>query len=71
MSSLTAEPAFWKCLQEIACERDTTVTQLVNDINERRAHANLSSAVRIFVLEHYRSKWVAPKHDASLPISGF
>jgi predicted DNA-binding ribbon-helix-helix protein len=54
-TSISLEDAFWKSLKEIAKDRDTTLSGLVETIDSKRGDANLSSAIRLFVLEHYRS----------------
>lgn len=54
-TSVTLEDAFWKGLKEIAIERDMTLSKLVASIDSDRQHPNLSSAIRLFVLDHYRS----------------
>jgi predicted DNA-binding ribbon-helix-helix protein len=41
-------------LKEIAVERDVSLGALVAAIDANRQHANLSSAIRIFVLQFYR-----------------
>jgi predicted DNA-binding ribbon-helix-helix protein len=45
---------FWTDLKEIAAQEGVSVSALVTAIDEDRQHANLSSAIRLFVLEHYR-----------------
>jgi predicted DNA-binding ribbon-helix-helix protein len=55
-TSVSLEDAFWKGLKEIAQGRDLTLSELVALIDTERSHGNLSSAVRLFVLEHYRSR---------------
>jgi len=55
-SSVSLEETFWKALKEIASNRQLTLSELVDDINAARHHSNLSSAIRLFVLDHYRSK---------------
>jgi predicted DNA-binding ribbon-helix-helix protein len=42
---------FWKGLKEIASGRDTTLSGLIVAIDSERQHGNLSSAIRLFVLE--------------------
>jgi predicted DNA-binding ribbon-helix-helix protein len=54
-TSVSLEDAFWKGLKEIASGRGTTLTALVAAIDAQRPHGNLSSAIRLFVLDHYRS----------------
>jgi predicted DNA-binding ribbon-helix-helix protein len=41
-------------LGEIAEAKDTTRPRLISEINQTRTHANLSSAIRVFVLAYYR-----------------
>jgi len=55
-SSVSLEEAFWKALKEIASDRQLSMSELVDDINATRHHSNLSSAIRLFVLDYYRGK---------------
>jgi predicted DNA-binding ribbon-helix-helix protein len=54
-TSVSLEEAFWRSLKEIARERDATLSELVASIDSNRRHGNLSSAIRLYVLDHYRS----------------
>src|ERR1700712_802785 len=54
-TSVSLEDAFWKGLKEIADDRDVTLSDLVSSIDTDRQHGNLSSAIRLFVLNHYRT----------------
>ncbi len=54
-TSVSLEDAFWKALKEIAGNRHVTLSDLVSTIDSERQHGNLSSAIRLFVLDHYRS----------------
>jgi predicted DNA-binding ribbon-helix-helix protein len=54
-SSVSLEDAFWKGLKEIARERDMTLSDLVSSIDSARQQGNLSSAIRLFVLNHYQN----------------
>jgi len=53
-SSVSLEEPFWTSLKDIARLRGQTLTDLVSGIDSTRAHNNLSSSLRIFVLEYYR-----------------
>jgi len=53
-TSISLEDAFWKALWEIAGSRKMTLSELVASIDAEREHANLSSAIRLFVLDFYR-----------------
>ena len=55
-TSVSLEDAFWKGLKEIAGERAVTLSELVATIDSDRQHGNLSSGIRLFVLDHYRSQ---------------
>jgi predicted DNA-binding ribbon-helix-helix protein len=54
-TSVSLEDAFWSGLKEIAAERRQTLSDLVASIDTTRAGGNLSSAIRLFVLDYYRS----------------
>jgi predicted DNA-binding ribbon-helix-helix protein len=55
-TSVSLEDAFWKGLKEIATARGLTLSDLVAAIDSERQHGNLSSAIRLFVLDHYRNR---------------
>jgi predicted DNA-binding ribbon-helix-helix protein len=55
-TSVSLEEAFWKGLKEIAFARSLTLSGLVAAIDSQRQHGNLSSAIRLFVLDHYRAR---------------
>ena len=55
-TSVSLEDAFWKGLKDIAGGREMTLSDLVATIDTDRRHGNLSSAIRLFVLDHYRAQ---------------
>ena len=55
-TSVSLEDAFWKGLKEIASVRGMTSSELVAVIDSGRQHGNLSSAIRLFVLDFYRQQ---------------
>jgi predicted DNA-binding ribbon-helix-helix protein len=55
-TSVSLEDAFWTALKEIAVGRQKTLSDIVGEIDSGRPHGNLSSAIRLFVLDHYRVK---------------
>ena len=55
-TSVTLEDAFWNGLKDIAGGRNITVSELVGAIDSERRHGNLSSAIRLFVLDFYRDQ---------------
>lgn len=64
-TSVSLEEAFWKGLKEIATARDLTLSDLVATIDTDRRNGNLSSAIRLFVLDHYRGQNVARPQSGS------
>jgi predicted DNA-binding ribbon-helix-helix protein len=54
-TSVSLEDAFWDSLKEIATVRSATLSEVVAGIDASRSQGNLSSAIRLFVLEHYRT----------------
>ena len=54
-TSVSLEEAFWNGLKDIARGRRQTLSDLIGIIDAERQHGNLSSAVRLFVLNHYQS----------------
>ena len=54
-TSVSLENAFWNCLKDIAIERQITLSDLVATIDTDRRQGNLSSAIRLFVLDYYRA----------------
>jgi predicted DNA-binding ribbon-helix-helix protein len=59
-TSISLEDSFWTALQQIARNRAMTAPQLVAAIHATRKSGNLSSAIRVFVLDHYRNKVAGP-----------
>ena len=55
-TSVSLEDAFWNRLKEIAGQQGMTLSDLVAAIDSRRQHRNLSSDLRIFVLDFYCSQ---------------
>jgi predicted DNA-binding ribbon-helix-helix protein len=53
-TSVSLEDAFWTELKEIAYSQRATVSKLIAQIDDTRQQGNLSSAIRLHVLEHIR-----------------
>jgi predicted DNA-binding ribbon-helix-helix protein len=73
-TSVSLENEFWQSLHEIAKEEGRSTTELVEQINRERRNPNLSSAIRVFVLNRFRAsgghaKTLSPeaKHTTQLP----
>jgi predicted DNA-binding ribbon-helix-helix protein len=54
-TSISLEDGFWDALRDIAAEQKRSLQSLIREIDERRA-ATLSSAIRTYVLAHYRAR---------------
>ncbi len=67
-TSVSLEDAFWRGLKEIAAARNMTLSDLVASIDGGRRQGNLSSAIRLFVLDYYRSQ--AGGHPAAPATNG-
>jgi predicted DNA-binding ribbon-helix-helix protein len=72
-TSVSLEDAFWSALKEIASGRNMSLAELVSSINAKREHPNLSSAIRLFVLNHFhiqinaRAGTASPNDAAARP----
>lgn len=54
-TSITLEQPFWDILKDIAQERALSINALISQIDEKN-EGNLSSALRIFILNHLQQK---------------
>ncbi len=55
-TSITLEEPFWEALKELSDAQKKSVSQLVAEIDESRGNANLSSALRVYILNRFRTK---------------
>jgi predicted DNA-binding ribbon-helix-helix protein len=55
-TSVSLENAFWSDLKDIASSQHVTLSKLVGEIDAARQQGNLSSAIRLFVLEHFQNE---------------
>ncbi|MCK3776255.1 ribbon-helix-helix domain-containing protein [Ensifer sesbaniae] len=59
-TSFSLEDAFWQELKEIAVARAMPLAQLIAEIDDQRGpDSNLSSALRVYVLEWLKAKILA------------
>jgi len=55
-TSVSLEPEFWEAFRAIAAEKSTHINALAAEIDDARSgDAGLASAIRVFVLTHYRA----------------
>lgn len=56
-TSVSLEDTFWRAFRDIAAEKKVPINALAAEIDEGRGmEIGLASAIRVFVLEHYRSQ---------------
>ena len=55
-TSVSLEEAFWNGMKEISSLRNITPSELVDEIDSKRQKGNLSSAIRLFVVDHFKSR---------------
>ena len=64
-TSVSLEDEFWSGLKEIARDQKATLSNLVGEVDTRRQHGNLSSTIRLFVLDHHRVRMAALASDGA------
>ena len=62
-TSVSLEDAFWNGLKDIAKKYDMNLSDIVADIDSRRRYGNLSSAIRLFVLEQARGQMLSTTYQ--------
>jgi predicted DNA-binding ribbon-helix-helix protein len=58
-TSVSLEEPFWAAVRELAESQDMTLSSLLRQIDLDRRNSNLSSAIRVFVLENLRMQTAA------------
>jgi predicted DNA-binding ribbon-helix-helix protein len=58
-TSVSLEDAFWNGLKEIGRGNELTLGELIANIDTERLQGNLSSSIRLFVLDHFRLRFSA------------
>lgn len=72
-TSISLEAAFLAALRQLALDQGQSVAALIAQIDAARGEANLSSAIRVFLLDYFRSRAdQAPRaaQDAVEPTDG-
>ncbi len=55
-TSVSLEDAFWSSLKDIAARRGLSLSMQIAAIDQHRRTSNLSSAIRLFVLDYFRER---------------
>ena len=63
-TSVSLEDPFWQGLKDIATSRRMNLKDLVHSIDTNREQGNLSSAIRLFVLNQYQAQAVSYLSDS-------
>lgn len=66
-TSISLEDSFWTSLKVIARARMTTLSDLIGSLDARRENGNLSSTIRVFVLDHYLAQMATDSQRDSKP----
>jgi predicted DNA-binding ribbon-helix-helix protein len=66
-TSVSLEEPFWNAVREIAGNQHMTVSSLLRQIDLERRNSNLSSAIRVFVLENVRSQAAQQQRESARP----
>ena len=64
-TSVSLEEPFWTAVREITQARAMTISALLHEIDRARDNANLSSAVRVFVLNYTRQHGIQSRLEAN------
>ena len=70
-TSVSLEDAFWRSLKELASAKKMTMSGLIANIEQQKQSSNLSSALRLFVLDSFKSRVTEPlERTADETVSG-
>jgi predicted DNA-binding ribbon-helix-helix protein len=54
-TSVRLEPVMWEALHDIAHRRRVTMHDLVTDIDRKRTASSLTAAIRVYIVDFYRT----------------
>ncbi len=66
-TSVSLEEPFWSAVREIAGAQHTTVSNLLRQIDLGRHNNNLSSAIRVYVLQSLRTQTESLHNGGHVP----
>jgi len=64
-TSVSLEEPFWTSMKEISQQLRVTLSELVSEIDTNRQQSNLSSAIRLFVLDNFKSLAAGPTGESA------
>jgi predicted DNA-binding ribbon-helix-helix protein len=62
-TSFCLEDEFWDALQLIAKQSEHSLSSLIEYVDETREGKNLSSALRVFILQWFQKTWARPPFE--------
>lgn len=62
-TSISLEDAFWSALKAVAQERGRSIAAVVGEIDQDRHGANLSSAIRVYLLRDAQKSAVSARPE--------
>jgi predicted DNA-binding ribbon-helix-helix protein len=65
-TSVRLEQAMWEALLEIARRQQTNINQLVTEIDRQRDASSLTAAIRVYIVDFFRSAAAQAGHAATL-----
>nr|WP_319513525.1 ribbon-helix-helix domain-containing protein [uncultured Cohaesibacter sp.] len=68
-TSISLEDEFWQGLKLLADSRNKSLADIIRQIDKDRGRNNLSSAIRISVLDYYKSR-IPAQFDHASPDGG-
>lgn len=63
-TSISLEQEFWDMLKEIAAERGLSLNVLVAEIDQNKSSSNLSSAIRIYIINDLQRRIAGSQKNA-------
>lgn len=61
-TSVRLEPEFWDALQDVAMKRGVVVSTLVNEIRQQSSDVQLTSSIRVWLLQERALNGNAKEH---------
>lgn len=65
-TSLRMEPILWEALEDISQREEMSVNELLEQIDQRRDGAGLTSSVRAFIISYY---YAATREENDTPVA--
>jgi predicted DNA-binding ribbon-helix-helix protein len=66
-TSVSLEEPFWQALKALAHSQKISVSEAINHIHSQRTQGNLSSAIRVYVLNSVRGRLTHPTSSGTRP----